>query len=264
MSNVVALKKVSPVMNDIEEPIPSNIPKSLTAQWAAYSNPSFVIPDDYKNCGWLDTSNPRDGLAYVIQEDESDLVAIVLNNCLRKHLDGTISFRKDRYHLVQEVLAKFKGRAYVEITGNTGITLLVRGEAVQHGRGWGCYSWVEVLTSWQDKYVQLSGHIYEGYSVAEPLEAVEGEEDLLEWFHEYVMSSECNDDAGAEDKIHSIIDLLSDERQRLINVVESKENSSTLLSNENQLAILNTLFDLLGDEDSLIPFSLLDGFTEGE
>ena len=258
MSNVVILKKLSPVRNVVAEPISESMPKTLTkGQWAVNLNEGITLPDDYKNCGWLDSSEFRDGMAYTIQDDEG-LVAVYLNNVLRHHLDGSISYRRDRQILVKEIVAKFKSVAYIEYS-DTGITLLVRGEALQNGRGAGAYRYVEVLDAYQDKLAPITGHLHpEGQP--EPLEGSEE----LEWLFNYIMTPEAEqDDALGEAEIHSILDKLSDERVRLISAVENGIKSESPLSDENQLAIINTLFDQLMAVE-YFPFSLLDGFTEGE
>ena len=98
----------------------------------------------------------------------------------------------------------------------------------------------------------MSGNQLAAWSIAEPLEHQVG----LDWLHERFM---VPDESDESDTVNTIIDLLLEELYRLQATVENGLESSTLLSNEQQLSVYKTLFALLNTTD-YFPYFLLDGF----
>lgn len=259
MSNVVSLgKKRKPVANVLAEPLVKQMPTTLAGSWAAAVDENFIVPASY--VGWLDTLVFRDGVGKVFSyEDEGGAVAIVLNNVCRRDVNGSITWRLDRRPLVLEVLQVFKGKAYVEYhSGFTGISIIVNGYAGQAGRGFNNYRWIEIIDyTLEDKVLPMSGYQLSDWSVAEPCSHEVG----LDWIHERVM---VPDDAPASEadniEIDNAIDLIINERNRLVVDVEGGTESKPLLSDVQQLAVLNALLDMLIEPQALFPYVLLDGF----
>ena len=259
MSNVVSLsKKRKPVANVLAEPLVKQMPTTLAGSWAAAVDENFIVPDAY--VGWMDTVVFRDGIGKVFTyEDEGGAVAIVLNNVCRRDVNGSITWRLDRRPLVLEILQVFKGKAYVEYhSGFSGISIIVNGYAGQTGRGFNNYRWIEIIDYTQeDKVLPMSGYQLSDWSVAEPCSHEVG----LDWIHERVM---VPDDAPASEsdntEIDNAIDLIINERNRLVVDVEGGTESKPLLSDVQQLAVLNALLDMLIEPQALFPYVLIDGF----